>query len=96
MDCGDYVVIVNAKHVQFSGSKWDHKYYTYVCSSPPLKRCTPNLTRAPFPLLRWHTGWAGGLKRKNARIMKEQNPGMILRKAILRMIKKTPVRFTFR
>lgn len=29
MDCGDYVVIVNAKHVKFTGKKWDQKYYKW-------------------------------------------------------------------
>lgn len=29
MDCGDYVVIVNAKHVKFTGKKLDQKYYKW-------------------------------------------------------------------
>lgn len=29
VDCGDYVVIVNAKHVKFTGKKWDQKYYKW-------------------------------------------------------------------
>jgi large subunit ribosomal protein L13 len=29
VDCGDYVVIVNAKHVKFTGQKWDQKYYKW-------------------------------------------------------------------
>eukprot|EP01122_Echinamoeba_exundans_P002907 TRINITY_DN1290_c0_g1_i1.p1 TRINITY_DN1290_c0_g1~~TRINITY_DN1290_c0_g1_i1.p1 ORF type:complete len:297 (+),score=34.21 TRINITY_DN1290_c0_g1_i1:60-950(+) len=28
-DCGDYVVVVNAKHVEFSGHKWQQKYYRW-------------------------------------------------------------------
>lgn len=29
MDCGDYVVVVNAKHVHFTGKKWTQKYYKW-------------------------------------------------------------------
>jgi large subunit ribosomal protein L13 len=29
VDCGDYVVIINAKHVKFTGKKWDQKYYKW-------------------------------------------------------------------
>lgn len=29
VDCGDYVVIVNAKHVKFTGKKWDQKFYKW-------------------------------------------------------------------
>lgn len=67
-DCGDYVVVVNAKHVEFSGHKWQQKYY------------------------RWHTGWVGHLKQIQAQTLKEKEPERILRKAIIRMLKKTPVR----
>jgi len=27
--CGDYVVVINARHVEFSGKKWFHKYYRW-------------------------------------------------------------------
>lgn len=29
MDCGDYVVVINAKHVKFTGQKWTQKYYKW-------------------------------------------------------------------
>jgi large subunit ribosomal protein L13 len=27
MDCGDYVVVINAEKVKFTGKKWDKKFY---------------------------------------------------------------------
>ncbi len=27
LDCGDFVVVINARHVQFSGRKWQDKMY---------------------------------------------------------------------
>lgn len=27
-DCGDHVVIINAKHIAFSGNKWEQKVYS--------------------------------------------------------------------
>ncbi len=30
VDCGDYVVIINAKHIELTGNKWSQKkYYTH-------------------------------------------------------------------
>ncbi|CAM9715947.1 unnamed protein product [Choristocarpus tenellus] len=33
-DCGDYVVVVNAKHVEFSGRKWTDKLYRWHTGWP--------------------------------------------------------------
>lgn len=27
-DCGDHVVIINTKHIAFSGNKWEQKVYS--------------------------------------------------------------------
>jgi large subunit ribosomal protein L13 len=34
VDCGDYVVIKNAEHVQFTGRKWDKKLYRWHTGYP--------------------------------------------------------------
>lgn len=34
VDAGDYVVVVNARHVQFTGSKFDNKYYKWHSGYP--------------------------------------------------------------
>eukprot|EP00041_Stephanoeca_diplocostata_P005862 m.69696 g.69696 ORF g.69696 m.69696 type:complete len:192 (+) comp16043_c0_seq2:186-761(+) len=33
-DCGDHVVVINAKHVEFSGKKWDKKLYRHHTGFP--------------------------------------------------------------
>jgi hypothetical protein len=43
-------------------------------------------------LYRWHTGYPGGLKERPANRMLERNPTMILRKAILGMLKRNKLR----
>lgn len=33
-DCGDHVVVLNTKHVDFSGNKWDNKLYRHHTGFP--------------------------------------------------------------
>ena len=68
IDCGDYVVIINADKVHLTGNKiTDKKYY-------------------------WHTGYPGGIKHRTAgQIISGQFPERVLRKAIERMISRTPL-----
>lgn len=42
VDCGDHVVVVNAKHVTFTGNKWDQKVY---------RKHTGYVTKPPLPFL---------------------------------------------
>mmetsp|Transcript_8092 Transcript_8092/g.7640 ORF Transcript_8092/g.7640 Transcript_8092/m.7640 type:complete len:168 (-) Transcript_8092:127-630(-) len=70
-DCGDYVVIINAEKIHFSGKKWQDKLY------------------------RWHTGYPGGLKQRNAADMLKRKPEEILRKAILGMIPRNNLRHKY-
>lgn len=35
--CGDYVVVINAEKIAFSGKKWDQKRYTWTTYYPGLK-----------------------------------------------------------
>ncbi|MEI8346331.1 MAG: 50S ribosomal protein L13 [Pseudomonadota bacterium] len=41
MDCGDYVVVINAEKVKFTGKKWDKKiYYWHTPYTGGLKKRT--------------------------------------------------------
>ena len=37
VDTGDYVVVINAEKVRFSGNKWEQKKYTWYTGYPGLK-----------------------------------------------------------
>jgi len=44
---------------------------------------------------RWHTGYPGGLKERNASDMVDRKPDFILRKAILGMLSRTNLRHKY-
>ncbi|MGO8744466.1 MAG: 50S ribosomal protein L13 [Thermoguttaceae bacterium] len=54
VDTGDFVVIVNAEQVVFSGKKWDQKRYTWYTGYPGLRTETAGarLARKPERILR--------------------------------------------
>lgn len=67
-DFGDYVVVVNAKHVTFTGSKMKHKLYRWHTGYPGgLKSTTPErlLVKQPEEVLR-RAVW-GMLPKNNLR-----------------------------
>ena len=37
VDTGDYVVVINAEHVKFTGKKWEQKTYTWYTGWPGLR-----------------------------------------------------------
>jgi large subunit ribosomal protein L13 len=37
VDCGDYVLVVNADKIVLTGKKWDQKQYTWTTGYPGLK-----------------------------------------------------------
>ena len=110
-DVGDYVVIVNADKVQFTGNKWqgtcgNHDYTRlfsgYVClfhmSSHACSISLPSTfrgARLTDKLYRWHTGYPGGLKQRKAADMLERKPEEILKKAILGMMRRTNQRHKY-
>ena len=53
-DTGDFVVVVNAEKVVFTGKKWDQKTYTWYTGYPGLKSETARkrLERKPERILR--------------------------------------------
>jgi len=49
VDTGDFVIVVNAEKVVFSGKKWEQKRYTWYTGYPGLKSETAAARRAKKP-----------------------------------------------
>ena len=62
IDCGDYVIIINAKKVNLTGNKLDDKMYYN------------------------HSMYPGGLRERNARVMRENYPIEMLERAVKGML----------
>ena len=58
IDCGDYVIIVNAKEVNLTGNKLENKMYYN------------------------HSMYPGGLRERNAKVMKEKYPVEMMERAV--------------
>lgn len=74
--CGDFVVVVNADKVRFTGSDMlhpDHEYYTTKMSKKSYFH---------------HSGWVGGLKETSALNLWKKDPTLILKMAVKRMLPK--------
>ena len=62
IDCGDYVIIINAKIVNLTGNKLDDKMYYN------------------------HSMYPGGLRERNARVMRENYPIEMIERAVKGML----------
>src|SRR5574344_666578 len=62
IDCGDYVIIINAKEANLTGNKLDEKMYYN------------------------HSMYPGGLRERNARVMKEKYPVEMMERAVKGML----------
>ena len=62
IDCGDYVIIVNAEKVKLTGNKLDQKMYYN------------------------HSGFPGGLRERNAKVMIEKYPVEMVERAVKGML----------
>ena len=62
IDCGDYVIIVNAKEVNLTGNKLENKMYYN------------------------HSMYPGGLRERNAKVMKEKYPIEMMERAVKGML----------
>ena len=62
IDCGDYVIIVNADKVKLTGNKLEDKMYYN------------------------HSGFPGGLRERNAKVMVEQYPVEMVERAVKGML----------
>ncbi len=49
VDTGDFVVVVNAEKIVFSGNKWEQKRYTWYTGYPGLRSETAETRRAKKP-----------------------------------------------
>ena len=62
VDCGDYVIIINASQVVLTGNKLeDKKYYN-------------------------HSGFPGGLRERNAKLMRTEYPEEMMERAVKGML----------
>ena len=64
VDCGDYVIVVNASKVKLTGNKENDKMYYN------------------------HSGFPGGLRERNAQIMREKYPTEMIERAVKGMLPK--------
>ena len=62
VDCGDYVIIINAKDAVLTGKKLEQKYY------------------------RTHSGYPGGLKETQYKILMQKKPELAMRLAVRGML----------
>lgn len=62
VDCGDYVIVINAEKVKLTGNKLDQKMYYN------------------------HSGYPGGLRERNAKVMIEKYPEEMVERAIKGML----------
>ncbi len=65
VDCGDYVIILNADKIKLTGNKLNDKMYYN------------------------HSGYIGGLRKRNAKTMIEKYPIEMLERSIKGMLPKT-------
>ena len=50
VDCGDYVIVINAKEIELTGNKWDQKkYYRHSLYPGGLKETTAKVMNANHP-----------------------------------------------
>lgn len=76
VDTGDYVVVINADKVRFSGSAMVHEKHESFTNKMAAKK------------YKWYTGWAGGGREISAINLWEKRPEDILLKAVKRMMPK--------
>jgi len=69
LDVGDFVVVINASFLKFSGKKMEQKVYST------------------------HSGYPGGLKRVDLKILFNQKPEEVLKRAVSGMLPKNKLRF---
>ncbi|QMS85305.1 50S ribosomal protein L13 [Candidatus Xianfuyuplasma coldseepsis] len=50
VDCGDYVIVINAEHIELTGNKWDQKkYYRHSRYPGHLKETTAKVMNQTHP-----------------------------------------------
>jgi large subunit ribosomal protein L13 len=77
VDTGDFIVVVNADQVRFSGGAMTHEKHEHFSIKMSKKS------------YRWHTQWPGGLREVAAIDLWTKQPESILLKAVQRMMPKS-------
>ncbi len=77
VDTGDYIIVLNADKVRFSGGQMSHA---------KNENFTTKMAKKSY---RWHTQWPGGLREITAIQLWEKQPEGILLKAVKRMLPKS-------
>jgi large subunit ribosomal protein L13 len=77
VDCGDFVVVVNADKVRFSGRSVSHPEHDDFTSKMLTKEYD------------WYTGYTGGRKIRTAAQLMDTRPEEILKLAVRRMVPKS-------
>ncbi|MBE6912679.1 MAG: 50S ribosomal protein L13 [Ruminococcaceae bacterium] len=67
VDCGDFVIVINAEKAILTGNKLNQKYY------------------------RTHSGYVGGLKEVQYRILMQEKPELAMELAVKGMIPRTVI-----
>jgi large subunit ribosomal protein L13 len=76
VECGDFVVVVNADKVRFSGKSLAHPEHPYYTEKMRQK------------MYEWYTGYPGGRRMETAGHRWSRRPELILREAVRRMLPK--------
>lgn len=76
VDCGDFVVVVNARLVRFSGNEARHPWHPYY---------TTKMEKRTYER---YSGYPSGRKVYTATQMLERQPELILQEAVRRMLPK--------
>lgn len=76
VDCGDFVVVINAEKVRFGGRRMAHPTHPHFTSKMASK------------IYDHYTGYPGGRKLRPAAELLERKPEEILRLAVRRMLPK--------
>jgi len=77
VDCGDYVIVVNAHLVRFSGTSLAHREYPYL---------TEKMVQKTYDR---YSGYPGGRTVLNGQQLWERHPERILEEAVRRMLPKS-------
>ena len=77
VDCGDYVIVLNAHLVRFSGAELSHPEYPYL---------TTKMARKEYDR---YTGYPSGRKVMTGTQVWESHPERILQEAVRRMLPKS-------
>jgi large subunit ribosomal protein L13 len=76
VDTGDYIIVVNAEKVRFSGGKMAHDTHPHF---------TTKMSKKSY---QWFTGWPSGQRNISAINLWEKKPAEILHLAVKRMLPK--------